>query len=324
MARTNKYSINIDKLRICYVQPENLIHTLIEKANGKEYVDYEGFRLHFIDVDSDGEKVKQIAANVLLRGVEENEDYTLLGMFLFNASSKYEGKCFYKMANSALYNLDQTTLNGNKINLMCYIQSVTDILNLKFNNFTEVELAIDTTLNVTRTIRAFIRDYNNYDMFVNGNKIKDESVRIRGYCEIFDRSRKKLSRNPTLYLKQTVSKGIPLHMKAYDKSTELLEESPQKKEYTEAWDDFGDKKIYRLEITIPNDDYKQWLSFLQSGNSPYPKEWMFHDASQISLLMMDDYKLALLEFCARRMLFFRRKKGKSDITLLDILDGAKP
>lgn len=319
MARKIKHSVNLDKLRLCYRQPDHFIEGLLEKVNG-DTIDYGDFSMKFIELENEDGRIRQLQTIVLL---PDGDNYIQLGKLTIYNTAKYEGKCFFTAENRALYHKTGSTLDGRKVNLISYLPYVTDTLGLQFNNFTEVEIALDTNINIIKVIRQFISNSEEYDMFLNGNKIKDEKRHLRHYVEPFGRTRKRLDRYPTINIKQPVVSGIPLHLTVYDKTLEMEEESKAKKEYIEPWNDFGKEKIFRLEVTLPSEDYRQWLRYLQSGNSPYPEEWGNPD-EQVSLLLMDEYKLALWDYCATRMLFFRRKKGKVDVTLADIICGAKP
>ena len=129
--------------------------------------------------------------------------------------------------------------------------------------------------------------------------------------------------------------------KIYDKSREITEESTDKT-YEEEWNDFNGKKIYRIEITILWEQFKTWLQYVNSSKSPFLFEWKqfiseeegeefsssenFKDylARTQYLLLLEEYRYALWQFCSKRILYFRHRKTNEVITLLDIATGWKP
>lgn len=317
-----KININIDKLRLCYVQPEHLIADIMDRADDSEWIDYGEFSFHLQEVEKEDEVVKQITADLFLHGVIEGYEKTHLGTFVFNNSAKYRGKCFFAFANKSLYIIG-SKYQRRKYNLIGYLTFVTDRMGLLLNNVTELELACDTDINIVMNIRRFITNYDDYEMFQNGRIIHDHKKRLSGYCEIFGRSRARLERTPSLYVKQA-GIGIPFHLKAYNKTEEMREESPEKTPYISEWNGFGEnRKIYRVEVRMGNTDFRTWLSYLNSESCPYPKEWA-EPLQTLNMLLMDEYRWALWIFCCKRLLYFRNRADGTEVTLLDIVGGKRP
>lgn len=96
---------------------------------------------------------------------------------------------------------------------------------MTFNNITELELAFDSTYNYITTVRNWIKDIENFDLYINGKKVKDTEL-LSGYGEYFTRKRSKLSAIPTLYFSQ--KKDTDMKMRIYDKAKELEENSPKR------------------------------------------------------------------------------------------------
>ena len=333
MAVKKKINFNVDKLRLSFIQPSGLFEKLSQFPTNK-YLDYGDFTLHIIDngkKEGSEKPSTKMLINVLL------SDGTLLGEFTFNNSAKYDGLCFFKFANSALYKCEGKSC-GEKQNCQTYIQFIAEVLNLKLNSLTEIELAADVNFNPIPQIRKLIKDYENYDMIYNGKRIIDEGRKIEDYGEYFGRSRIKLDRTPTLYFSQSKSDG--LQMKLYDKSKEIKEESPTKS-YIEEWNDFNGKNIYRIEVTIRWEQFKKWFQYLNSANCPLYSDWkqfiIEGEGEHIApsetdedylgrseaLLTMDAYKCPLWKFCTDRMLYFRNRRTNEVVSLLDIALGWK-
>ena len=312
MAVKKRINFNIDRLKECYKQPEGLFEELSQYPNNK-YLEYDGFKLHIVDNGRDENNDKppiRIKANVLL------DDGTMIGDFVFHASAQFDGKCFFTFANAALY--EQTSLVGGiKHNHQSTIDYIATSIGLELNNFTEIEVAADVNFNVIAKVQKLVKDYENFDMIVNGKRVVDQNRKIEGYGEYFSRSRSKRDKYPTLYFSQAKSDGLEL--KIYDKSKEIIEENPQK-QYIIDWNDFGSEKVYRLELTIRNEQFKKWLEYVRSGDSGLLTEWGDFERSE-SLLGLQAYKCPLWQFGADRLVYWRHRGTNEVVSLLDIALG---
>lgn len=311
MAIKKKIKYNIDKKRLCYRQPEGLFDQ-IKQHPINSWIEYDSFSLHIIDDgrgNSDKEPVK-IKAQVVL------SDNTLLGDFVFHNSAKYDGYCFFTFANKALYQIS-CKIHGETYNCQQYLTYIADVLEMDLNDFTEVEIACDVNHNVVAKVRKLIKDYENYDMFVNGKRITDENRIIENYGEYFSRSRKKLSKQPTLYFTQK-KEGSPI-LRIYNKTREINEASMEK-EYITQWDEFGSQSIYRIEVNVRNEFYKDFANSLRN-DADYPHAWGEINV-QDALFDLERYRAKVWQFFCDRMVYFRAKWGdKQVITLTDIAQG---
>lgn len=313
MAVKKQLIFNIDKKRQCYKMPMGLFDEFSKFATNK-YLYYDNFKLHIIDdgrgEDSEKEPIR-IKANVILA------DGTLLGDFVFCNSAQFDGLCFFTFDNAALYKTTNI-MDGEKFNYMSYIEPIAETLDLVLNNYTIIELAADVNFNIIPRIMKFITDYENYDMIINGKKVIDENRHIENFGEFYGRTRAKRDKYPTLYFKQSNTDGLQL--KIYDKSKEIVEDNPQKK-YVEEWNNFGNRKTYRLELTIRNDYYKKWLDSVRTGDAGVLREWGDFERSE-SLQQLQAYKCPLWAFGANRLVYFRSKRTSEVVSLLDIANGA--
>jgi len=202
---------------------------------------------------------------------------------------------------------------GEKYNHLCYLPYITSTLGLVLNNITLLEIAADTNVNPVPSIRRYIHDYEHYDMIMNGKRVADERRKIDGYCEAYGSSRVRIDRYPTLYFGQSKAEG--LRMRIYNKTKEIEEASG--KQYEADWNEYGDHSIYRLEVVVRNEDYRQWLSYI----APKVPEWGCLEAAE-HLIMSEEYRTAIWLYATRRMLYFRPKgKRKEVIDLADIISG---
>ena len=302
-----KVSLNVDKLRLCFKQPDGLYDLLADCRTG-DYLQRDSYVLHIVDdlraeTENDAQ-LQHITANVLL------DDNRLLGTFQFNYTMKYKGLCFFDFVNKALYDAESVS-EKEKHNTLPYLDYVADDLGLTINSITKLEIAYDINNNVLARIRKMVRDYEHYDMFVNGKKIVDEKQRIEDYGEFFERSRLKLNKYPTLRVSQEKNQS-PL-LRIYNKSKEIESSG---KNYVEEWNDFGKVPFYRIEISVNWQDYQKWISYAKEKG--YPESWTELSLTN-TMLNSNEYKLSIWEFFANRLLYFRQKGSHKDmISLLDV------
>lgn len=299
-----KYNFNIDKLRLCYKQPQQLFDMLKCYNNG-DYINFEGFSLVITDSGRCAESTKEpskIKADVVL------QDGTLMGEFVFNNSAKYECKCFFSFENHSLYKVNGYDSQGNKHNYMCYIDWIEQQLGLEKNNLTQCEIACDINFNPLPQLLKLIRNTNSYDMIVNGKKV-DADERINGFGEYFERTRTKRKRYPTIYLSQ--KKADSPSLKVYDKLAEITEES--EKNYIIDWNEFGNYPIWRMEVTVKNQDFKEF----QEKISKNIEEWG-NIESVVVLLSLEQFKALLWVYITERLMYFRNKHSNEAVSLFDI------
>ncbi len=315
MGLKRRVNFNVDKLRLCYKQPQQLFDDVVSAENGDE-IDCGDFRLKIVDNGRTADnELPPTNATAQIRYRDGDKDVTF-GSLELNNSAKYSGKCFLSINNQALYeNQGTDMLTGEKYNHLCYLPYISNALDLTLNNVTLLEIAADTNVNPVPAIRRMIRDYECYDMIVNGKRVSSELRKIDGYSEMYGRSRARLDRYPTLYFAQSKSEG--LRMRIYNKTREISESSG--KQYEAEWNEYGDHSIYRLEVVVRNEDYRQWLSYI----APKVPEWGCLEAAE-HLIMSEEYRTAIWLYATRRMLYFRPKgKRKEVIDLADIISSGE-
>ena len=300
--RTLKVETNIDKLKLCYVQPASFFESMLSSFNNTDngILDFADFKLR-LDV-TERNQDNQIVKMIVSVQYDMDGNNNCLGEFEFSISGKYKGLCFFTFDNKALYTLFQF-YEGNKYNVISFIEFVSAVLGLEFNNVTLAEICLDTNKNLIAAMRKYIKNYNEYEMFLNGNLVHDENRKIENYGEYYSRSRKKLSRQPTIYLPQKKQSGLALRI--YNKSNEL--EGTQK-EYIANWLGFGEQIIYRAEIIIRNTDLKQYCD---STNHDYNE--------MIQLLIDKEWRARVWADSVRRIIYFRSRNTGIEVELADML-----
>ena len=155
----------------------------------------------------------------------------------------------------------------------------------------------------------YIKNYEKYTMYYNGNIIHDNTRKIKNFGEYFSRSRKKRERYPSLYMGQKNDDAISI--KVYNKLQEIEEESG--KTYIQEWNGMSNT-MYRVECSLKNDDIKKFLEL--AGQNIY--EWG-NIESFTTLIGMEQYLHLLWIYTTDRVLYFRSKGGNKEvITLTDL------
>lgn len=298
--RKKYINFNIDKLKICYKQNEETFNLFLPykdefKKDKKDrehiYINRDNYTLHLLQVDELSAEV-----NVFV----ENE---LIGMFVFHNSKRYEGLCFFTFDNKALYTfLTYDFGNKTKCNLIPLITFIADDLNLEFNNITTLEVAMDCNFNISAKLRKLIKDYENYDMFINGKKVQDPNRVLPLYHETFKRNRKRLIYTPTLYFEQAKT-DAPL-MRIYNKTDEINDTS-NGKNYINDWNGFGNIDTYRVEVRLKSNSIKEYLTRLDTDRHP------------LDLLQDPDALFSIWNHFGNRLVYFRHVDG-TDLTITDL------
>ena len=313
MARTIDWAVNVDKLRVCFTMPEYLYgylnehYTRRDELTDARILDEDTFSLVFIEED----EVKMTA----VLNVRDVEGYYRLGTFTFSNSAKYAGKAFFSFENSALYRVYLKFPNEEPKNHICDLQYVADFYRMEFNNITELELAFDSTFNYISKVRKMIKDTDAYDLYLNGKKVKDDET-LDGYGEYYTRSRVKMSKLPTLYFSQ--SKDTDMKMRVYDKARELNENSPNKAERLKEWLGWDTiDKLYRVEVVLHNTNVREFVE--RYGERLYSE--CGEHSNVLNLLGMSDFRLAMFLDSVDRLIYFRNKKTREKISLVELASG---
>lgn len=151
----NNYWVQIDKLKVCYTATDNVISQL---KDIKEYVG-DGYRLY--DIQSEIEGIVTLAIDILWDD-KENEGlrywrfgYLTIGDTFKDANSNY---IWMTIENRMLYEMFyKSNIIGNN-SLQMFSVFIADDLNLQFNNFTSLHIAVDTDAkDFIKRIRKYIK-----------------------------------------------------------------------------------------------------------------------------------------------------------------------
>ena len=306
----------IDRLKICYSCPSDFWDKL-DKNN--EFVTDEEmyFDLHSddfgVDIITNTDAVTLTKKDDAIDGIrflaivhDKQFNSIEIGELYISNSNKYKFMAFFQFTNFALYHVFGFDENNNPYNGLHYLPMIEKYFNLQFKSITKLEIAVDTNINVISRIRKYIRDIDNYDMVINGKKVRYDSDILPLYGEYYERSRTALSTNPTLYFHQ---KDDSYSLRVYDKSREI---DKSKKTYIS-----NSKHLYRCELTIRNEDIKEFCKSLV-GNVELSK---YSDYTRILEFLNDEeFQFLLFYRYSKRMIYFIDKKTKVRHYLTDILN----
>ena len=311
MPRKTEWAVSVDKLRVCLSQPQEIFdhirdHTSYATIDGMRVLEEDGYKLVVVEGD-------ETAMTVALDVMDAGGEFLRLGIFQLNgAGSKYQGRAFFCFENSALYDVFGVTADRKKANWVDMLLPIAEDMGMAFNNVTEVEVALDTDVNIIYRLRRIIKDIAGYDMYLNGRKV-EAGVPLENYGEFFERTRELLSRVPTLYFKQ--SKATDMSLKVYDKATELMEHSPEKATRYHEWLGWDrTDKIYRAEVTLHNTNVREFCE--RQG------KWLAEQGEHgniLGLLGMEEFRLDMFANAADRMIYFRDKATGAKVSIIDLL-----
>lgn len=139
--------------------------------------------------------------------------------------------------------------------LLVEVLSLTQLLDLTFNNITHLDLARDFSYNISERIRSLMRNPE-LKTIVNGKQIKDRDAALKGITRT---CRMSLNRDKTKSLTIKQAKAIKnkydgITLDSYDKMDEITSKS--EKRYI--LDYYGNpKRLYRLELRLNNQDVRK-------------------------------------------------------------------
>ena len=187
-----------------------------------------------------------------------------------------------------------------------FIEFIADDLGLEFNNISTLEIAKDSTRNYVTATQKYIRNYADYEMYENGHIVRDETAIIPNYVKAYSSSRKKMSRQPTLYFRHKEQGGPQL--KIYDKRREMAEKEQAKLSYIPQWLDFGaDAPIYRAEVTVKNRDIREYMAKIGAVGE-----------EAMSVITSTDKLAEMWQYETDRLLYFRDRTTGEYIHLADL------
>ena len=125
-----------------------------------------------------------------------------------------------------------------------------------------------------------------------------------------------MSKLPTLYFSQ--AKDTDMKMRVYDKARELDENSPNKAERLKEWLGWDTiDKLYRVEVVLHNTNVREFVE--RYGERLYSE--CGEHSNVLNLLGMSDFRLAMFLDSVDRLIYFRNKKTREKISLIELASG---
>lgn len=339
--RTPKIIFNIDRVKICLLQPDGFFDAYKEKLKSENLK--QSFEDGFSLVAHDEKDVND--KDITVRLYLNNSPDILLGTFIFNQSKKYGNKCFFTYNTKLMYEIANRVADGDykntNYNFFSFPFYVFGYLGLTFNNVTNIEIACDTNVDIINRIRQMVSDADTFDMILLGKKVKDPTADLVGFWEYYQRSRLRKASSPTIYIHSPKNKpSYRFSLKVYDKARELAQSRKDKEVLTKAWDDMGNK-IQRLEITVENEPFKRFFESIceklpnRWGNQENTSNMSYNDKKELyadrlarffyNLGMDENLRMEMFKHFTYKLLHFKLKnRDKKQISILDIVfDGVK-
>ena len=121
---------------------------------------------------------------------------------------------------------------------------------------------------------------------------------------------------PTLYFSQ--AKDTDMKMRVYDKARELNENSPNKAERLKEWLGWDAiDTLYRVEVVMHNTNVREFVE--RYGERLYPE--CGEHSNVLNLLGMSDFRLAMFLDSVDRLIYFRNKRTREKISLVELASG---
>lgn len=180
--------------------------------------------------------------------IESDEVVAILKFGLYTDTMVERTYVYFRVSNHILYDRERL------IRLLRLPAS----FEMLFNNFTSLDLAVDSDLNYMSTIKRMMRD-RGLTTIINGKAIKERKTLLKGVTFEYSTSLNRL-RYPTITVKQKkaiTNKNEGITVQCYDKKAEI--DNHSNKQYI--LDYYGNsKRLYRLEVRLHYQELKDYFS----------------------------------------------------------------
>ena len=233
-----KEHIQIDELKICYTAETECLNELMSIDIGS-YLEIHGYRFHRIVSDR---------FRFYFEVWNDDEQVAQLKFGLYTDLSVTKHFVYFKVSNHVLYRPSQLKT----------ILELPTKLNFDFNNYTAIDLALDSNVNFTSLIKQMMRD-KAVTTIINGKAIKDRKQVLQGVSFQYSTSLDRLKHaSVTIKQKKAISnKQHGITVQAYDKKAEI-EQNSDKRYILDFYDQ--PKRLYRLEVRLHYQELKDYFS----------------------------------------------------------------
>lgn len=267
-------ALTVDKLKVCYVIPQDLHETLQEKNS---------FCINSFEIQFKFSQFSQVVYNVKYLGGDIPTTRDILGELSIGVSEEYEENSkrymWFEFYNETLYSVtDQHYLYD-------FIKLLETEFEVQLNNVTNFELALDSDANLGDLIQQAYTDVD-ADVIALGHAYSDE------YIPYVVRECRGNRFSPTLIHWRVKGYDSKFQLYCYDKKDELTKS--QKKYIPQYYGVESFNSLWRLEIRCSKeflwdyleDNYLTWDEFL-------------------SMLLSSEHKPEVMDYLSGRLLRFR-------------------
>lgn len=230
--------IQIDELKICYTTTADNLNDLMSIEIGS-FIDLFGYRFY---------RSVSYRYRFFFEVWEDNEQVAQLKHGLYADLSDPKQYIYFEISNHVLYQPERLKRT----------LELPDKLGFVFNNYTAIDLAIDSKTNFPSLIKRMFRD-KTITTIINGKAIKDRKQLLKG-CDIDYSTSLDRLKYPTITIKQKkaiTNKQNGITIQAYDKKAEI-EQSSDKRYIL---DFYGQpKRFYRFEVRLHYQELKDYFS----------------------------------------------------------------
>lgn len=291
-----KYSINIDRLKICYTVSTTLANEFMSFETEQNFGEFK------ISPETRAEPPHDKSYNIQLYYPTKKGDWMDYATMSFGSKMDNEQLqkkdtqyVWIELENKVLYTSTVTDKNQSIAN---YIFDITDSMSLKLNNITRLEIAYDSYKNIANRIKRNIMAKNTLPI-VNG-KAQHDILKIIDNVLYIRTGNQLRFKTMSVYVKPKADRKICF--RAYDKGCEIAK---TKKEYVKKFVGLTDN-FYRAEISLQNEPIKEYLNLKHLGIDTFLEE----------ILKNECFRNEVFTYFSNRLLRFKTPKGIKSI--LDI------
>ena len=257
--KKNESTIQIDKLKLCFLAPIIELKYLQDKPSVLFLGDYKLKPVIDDRFDYCYDVYQANTTGELLFDIDEIEDWCNWGL---DAKEPEIPIAQIKFSNNIDRNKDYVYLILKIYNHVLYSDILAEVVRLpfllgngiKFNNFSELHIALDTQQNIPSLIKKMLRD-KSITTLINRKVIEERDEIIQGVFFEYSTTLNRL-KYPSITLKQKKAhKDKGAEIQAYNKLAEIRNQSGKfyiLKHYG------NPKKLYRLEVRLPYQPIKDY------------------------------------------------------------------
>lgn len=258
MKRVCKRPVMLDALTVCFQIEDNVLYEKITSVSYGEEMDFLEFRIR----RTEGEYYKNVYSIIY----DDCDTEVEFGLLKFNLNDGVEAdnihfngkqKAWISLNNKCLYT-----------EALSYLGFIVQRLRLEFNNYTTIDLCLDTPFEISRILKTYIKDKDN-TVILNGKTIRDRDEDRPEIKYDTSGSLNKTDKYLTVTIKQKKAiknKHNGVTVTTYNKVAEVKNSSH--KQYI--LDYYGNpKKLFRTEVHLNNEEIKDFMKTRGLVLNPY-------------------------------------------------------